>query len=248
MMRYLFMVCGIVFTVSYIHATTNQELFLAANKQYQDRNYTQACEQYALITHKTSAVWYNMGLCYYQLGKYAEALWALRSARRIVAQAALMDQIDRAVEQTSKAVGPTDSLSFGARLVRWVERLIVGTSVLQWQLFILILVYMLMLLVVYRQRVRWCRIICAMGAALVLGSLLVLVIKQSVIIASTAIVTVQELPVCSGPYRDCHVQGMVRYGDEVKLLTTHKNWCKVTYGSIIGWVPQESILVLTQEM
>ena len=248
MMRYVLVIGVVLSATLHMHATTNQELFLRANKQYQSGYYDQALCQFTLITHKTSAVLYNMGLCSYQLGNYAHALWAFKQALRMATSRALMDATEHNLEHTYNALGKTVPTTFGAQIVRSVQRLTVGTTILQWQLILLMLMYILVALFVWRQRPRWRTAVLVAGAICCVGVFMVFAVKRTAASVSAAIVVTKELPVCSGPYQDCHAQGTISYADEVTVLKTHKNWCKVRYGTIMGWVPQESILLLTQEM
>ena len=52
----------------------NEELFLQAQKQYEQKNFDKARELFASIPNKGEAVWYNLGNCAYKMQDFQAAL------------------------------------------------------------------------------------------------------------------------------------------------------------------------------
>lgn len=59
---------------SMLSGKTAQELFLLANKEYNNKNYEEALNLYSTIQNKNAAVWYNMGNSAYKKKDYLNAL------------------------------------------------------------------------------------------------------------------------------------------------------------------------------
>jgi hypothetical protein len=57
-----------------LNAQPYEEKFLQANQHYEQGLYANALTIYAFLDPKGQVIWYNMGHCFYQLGRYPEAI------------------------------------------------------------------------------------------------------------------------------------------------------------------------------
>lgn len=231
-----------VFSGICLSASTNQELFLRANSFYKLGQYQQALDAYQSISNKTSVVWYDIGLCFYRLGKLGHALWSFKHASRRATQKDF-DTIVAATDHIEKQLGRPSDNSIKRVIYRYMQRATVGTSLLQWQLLLLFFVYALsgILMLVSRRKVLIFMLTAVLLCAVVISSSVCMFkwIEKS---SNMAIVAVQRVEIFSGPYQDCHTQGTLDYAQEVVILEGYNDWCKIKSGTIIGWVAKKSIM------
>jgi len=226
------------FFVGTLCAITNQELFLRANKEFHDGNYAHALKDYEAVTHKASAVLYNMGICFYKSGQLSQALACFKHAQRIATRAtiqAIMENSDRVARRMQVYQAPSSI----ARIDGCIRSQTAGTSLLQWQVIFLFLLY-LGAFIVWRskKRVR-CLVLGCCVMACAVSVIPILRVKWIDTHVYTGIVINKSMAVYSGPYNHCHEQGTLVAGQEVAILQIRDGWYKIRYGTILGWVPQE---------
>ncbi len=226
----------------YLSATTNQELFLRANSLYKVGQYQQALDSYQSISNKTSVVWYDIGLCFYRLGKLGHALWSFKHASRRATQKDI-DTIIAATDQIENQLGRSSDNSIKRMMYRSMQRATAGMSLLQWQLILLFFVYALcgFLMFVSRHNL-WTVMLVGVCLCSVVISSSVCIFKWIEKSTNMAIVAVERVEIFSGPYQDCHTQGTLDYAQEVVILEGYNDWCKIKSGTIIGWVAKKSIM------
>jgi tetratricopeptide (TPR) repeat protein len=221
-------------------AITNQELFLRANKQFAEGNYELALNDYEAVTHQASAVVYNMGICRYKLGNFAQSLACFKRAARTATRSTI-DAIMENSDRVARHMQVYQESSVAQSMMRSIHAIVAGTSLLQWQIMLLLVLYIGMLCV-WRCKKRALRIFLGGFVLLYVMSLIpIIMIKWADAYINTAIVLPQSMIVYSGPYQDCHQQGTLASGREVVLLQKQKGWYKIQDHTIIGWVPQESL-------
>ncbi len=237
-MKYALLLC---LSFSAIGAVTNQELFLRGNKAYADGNYEQALKDYQAITCKAGATVYNMGLCYYKLGDFAHALASFKQAARIAHQSTLVNASMEYSDRIERTMQIYQEPTFGQRWVRSLQIRVAGTSLLQWQLMLLVLLYS-GLFCIWRCKKKKVRILLGFFVIWCVISLIpVIIIKSGDEYRHTGITIPQTMTVYSGPYQHCHQRGTINACHEVAILQKQKGWYKIQYEGVIGWVPQESL-------
>ena len=135
MKKQLLFICMIVHTLSVI-AGTMQETFLKGNAAYLAGKMDEALKLYQSMEPKGPAVAYNMGNCYFRIGKYPEAIVQWRRAQK---DASWRDfaVLDSYIAQSYDALGIVRDQSFMTRMQTWLARPLALFSIFVLQLLFL---------------------------------------------------------------------------------------------------------------
>jgi len=219
----------------------NKETFLRANNLYHAGEYEQALASYESMSAKGSAVWLNIGNCWYYLNKYAQALVAYKRALRdansiqcatsLAYQKKVLQQIDRYVEP-----------SMSQKMYAYILCKTAGISLFIMQLLFLLAWFILWWLIMHIKRRLHYFILILLCAVLVLISGVVVYGKYKMHMQRIAIVAQEEVSVLSGPDIRYHIRGSFAYGQEVEIEEQKNEWCKVRYYTRVGWVPVDALL------
>lgn len=230
------------FTISNL-CGTNQEHFLKANIEYRAQKYQDALDLYQRITHKTDIVWYNMGLCFFKLGKYGYAVWAFRSALRNASSTRNFDRALNGIAQTYQKLTRVKPNSLFNTFTTMIRRRTVATNLLWWQIALIIGCYLLIGMGWYGLR-KYGMVVCFLITIVFMVLASIVCIVKWVDYGSRQAVITEQVDVLSGPYPHAHKQESLGQAEEIVIKGIYNGWYKIKSGTIIGWVPQNTIQVV----
>lgn len=226
---------GVVNSVGF----NNQETFLQANNEYQEKNYEKALTLYSKIKDKGAATWYNMGNCHYQLGHEADALICWKRAQQGASYALKKDSaynIDFVLHAERDQYVRTGfaKIKYGMNEI-WHY----GTS-LGVQLLFLLVWAMFWIAIHLSKRGKKYKVASFVLAALIapLGCNVLFRYVQSMQIHA---IVHTSAPLYAGPNEKYHVVGSVQVKDQLAVCAKIDNWYKVAHGKQTGWVNSAAV-------
>ncbi len=224
---------------SFICAQNEGELFLQANQLYAQNDYVKAHDMYEKINNKGHAVWYNMGVCNYQLKNWANARLCWERARNGASQRGLRD-IQRNQQLLDQQLN-SDEQSGSFKVVNTLSIFIESSSLLFLQLLLLILLYCFFFLS-RRRMVGFFYVFC-LGIAVCTASLFVIK-KYSVLNKIPAVVMQSKVSMYAGPDVRYHVIDNLVLARVVYVKQQLDDWYKVSSGEKTGWVLADMLTVV----
>jgi tetratricopeptide (TPR) repeat protein len=240
MKNQLFLMGTLLFYTGWLVAGNMQEAFLQANIAYNAGKVQAALKLYKSIEPKGSAVFYNMGNCYFKLGSYPKAIVYWRRAQKN-ASSRDISTLEQYIIRAYQAQNATYKQSWGARFHMSIIRC--GSMC---SLFILQIIFL-----------------CCLWALFILGPTLIKQSRYIVLIllsASTVavacvgvfnyrfqeypygIVTKNVISVYAGPGRDYARLMEARALDEVRIYQKRDGWLKVRIDQCgYGWVEKTDL-------
>jgi hypothetical protein len=227
----VFLIC--VCSVFILRAGTDEEFFLRGNNYYVQEDYENALHAYNMISHKGSAVFYNMGNCFFHHGEYAQALVSWLRAED-GASSRDLHCIARNKEIVLKKLGKQSEKS------PWYA---LNVSVLFLQLLFLVCLWVFMVMlrkkqIGLRKLAQGCLCFCIAVCAVMLGEQYVRHSKHS------AVVVTKEAKLLTGPDKSFHVVAPLGYAERVKIKEARERWYKIQYAGMIGWVEADDIQIV----
>jgi tetratricopeptide (TPR) repeat protein len=230
------------FAVLGIFAGEGQELFLRANKYYVEKDYDNALKTYDMIAQKGSAVFYNMGNCYYNKHEYAYALvcW---SRAEVGANNDEYKLIQHNKERAFAALGKQKKQQWWWHIVEFLQSSLPDISLFVLQFFFLLcwsffIIAMRKKQTGYKKIMRgvlsFCIVICAV-------SLGMHYIQDAI---HSAIVVKKDAQLFAGPDKSFHILSPIAYADHAAVKETRTGWHKIKYADMIGWVESDVIQVI----
>lgn len=226
----------------YVSAGTIQEKFLQANAAYQEGRVRQALALYDSIEPKGTAVYYNMGNCYFRLGDYPSAVLFWMRAQKNASWrdfSTLENEIDYAYTLLSI---PREN-SFVSRIALFVMRVSSLCSFLVLQMLFLMCWITLCwyLPSLYTRKRYWLLCVWFIG---VVCLVLVMYAKHFSRIPY-AIVTKNSISVYAGPGHDYAPLTEAKMMDLVRIVEQRDKWYKVYVRRCgYGWVDGTEISVI----
>ena len=217
------------------------EKVLLAHKLYGENQYESALELYNKVENKGSGTWYNMGNCHYKMDDPLNALICWKKAEQYATWKefkAIHHNIDQAYEKLG-IIGITKKESF----LRHARRYLSTFSLFGWQIIFLIL-WTLMLFTGASciQKKRYYSM--TMLALFVILSATSVFTKYTLINKPSGIVTKENLIVYAGPNDEFHDIGTVIQADHLTICQEEKEWLKIKYNDIQGWVSRNDVAVI----
>ena len=221
-----------------IFAGDDQEFFLRAHTYYAEKNYDAALKMYDMITHKGSAVLYNMGNCFFYKDDYPHALvyWSRAEAG---ASSSEYNLIQHNKELVFKRLGMQRNigwLKYGIEYVR--HQPYVSLFILQ----ILFLIFWWLLLLAMRKKqnglqktVRAFLCVCVMIFGFIIS------VEYSNYGVQSAIIAKKEGKLLAGPDNSFPVLSSLMYADCAAIKEVRDGWYKVQYADKIGWIEADGI-------
>ncbi len=240
MIKKIFIVC--CFFAPAVAAPTMQELFLRANYLYEQGQFQQALDTYTSLSHKGSATWYNMGLCWNRLGNDARALACWRHAQ-VGASFKELRMIDYAITSLQRKRGfdqPSGVFSsVGHAVYLWMRSL----PPMPVQLLFILGLCLLFFCQKWWYYGKHGKSVLVGAACLVLIGMGNFYIeyqdqqgRRGVVIATSC--------VYSGPDIQFHKQGTFVQATEVAIQKAEGNWYKVAQNGVTGWISADAIVVV----
>lgn len=216
-----------------------RERFLQAHELYQQGQYQEALARYQEFTDKSSAVWYNMGNCAYQLGDYMHALLYFKRAER-EATPHEYPHIVHNISMTHQQLG-LPSVSNNVSFFDAVRVQVRTVPLLLMQLLLLVLWFAALGALWLLSHNRFKKII--IGLLIVAWSILALVCwrKYHDEQAEYALVMNDKSTLFVAPNAAYHAVGELPKGVAVKVDEKRKGWYKVQANSKKGWMRQEDV-------
>jgi len=227
-----------IFVHSFSFARNKEEAFLQANRCYQEKKYDNALDLYDSIEKKGTATWYNMGNCAYKLNKHVDAFVFWRRARR-GANKKELDDIRTNIAVVHEFLGKTEEPSW---FEKFVENLFDRFSLFAFQFLFLFSWLFLFASIWFFRSKKIIFLVLFLPLNLVLGVMLFM--KNKTIVYPCAVVKKPATTLLAGPDKDYHVLGKLSVTDEVSVLETRKEWCKVKAGSLAGWTLADKLEVV----
>ncbi len=225
-----------------VAAPTMQELFLRANYLYEQGQFQQALDTYTSLSHKGSATWYNMGLCWYRLGNDAHALACWRHAQ-VDASFKELRMIDYALNAMQQKQGfdlPAGLFfSAGRFLYLWIKSL----PPMPVQLLFILGLCLLFFCQKWWYYGKHGKSVLVGATCLVLIGIGHFYIQYQDQPGSQGVVIAQSC-VYSGPDIQFHKQGTFDQATEVVIQKAAGNWYKVAQNGVIGWISADAIVVV----
>ncbi len=228
-------VCILYIWSSYAVELSDQEKFIQANHLYNQKQYEYAIEMYESITSKGSAVWFNIGNCYYQL---QEPLNALVSWQRARSGASYHETND--IISNSKKAYEMLNMSYEASARYYFDLLPPSW----WQIGILIWLAVLMILfcTYYRRMTSYYKQI-ALCMSIVLGMFGSYYLTYWVSHPYGYIMH-HDVWLRSGPGDQYEQQSSCAYAALFDVQLIKKEWYKIICNDKIGWVNAKDVQVI----
>lgn len=237
---YMKILYAIIFMLPHSLYTTNQELFLQGNKEYELYNYQKALDIYTTIENKGEGVWYNMGLCSYNMDEYAQALVYWHKAEHLSRSKEFLDTIAKNKKRVSEKLHVYTPHSYYQSLVHAIFYYTLWCALIWWQLLFVILWCIGILSARFLwQRRKWVLMIflwaMIMGVGIIIGVHYITdKRRQAIVIKPATTVTI-------GPDNNFASKGTLSLGQLVDVQQKQDDWIKIIYDSKKGWVHAEAL-------
>ncbi len=221
----------ILFFVNFLRAKNCEELFWNAKNQYAQGDIQGALASYEKIEPKGWGVWYNIGVCWYELHEPLQALVAWHKAYQEGGWR------DKNLKERREVVEKELGLKNYSSRMQQLQMALATSSPLFFQLMLLIL-WWLTLFFYRKWGTCWWTLASLTGVISsfsLLGGMMVLKQRKIAIIA-------HPQAVYAGMHNEFTSLGELVPGDEVRLLVTQNNWAKVQHSAMTGWVPAQSLI------
>lgn len=217
-----------------------QELFLQANKAYEQGDFAGALRSYQSIKKKGPILWYNIGNCYYHQHDLARAIASWQRALKN-ASASLAHDVEHncavAYQKLAKEYHPG----------RWDNSFLKYHLPLLMIQFLFLFCWLFLCILIWRWRKSWhiyVIMILLCITVLYTGIMLWYCYERQTTIYG--IVIDKTAPVYIGPHTQYHVIENATAGDPVQLIERRSSWYKVTKGGVVGWMPSSAIEIIEQ--
>ncbi len=225
-----------------------REDFSAANRAYEEGKYPEALARYLEI-NKQADDWqvpYNIGNCYYKMGRYLSAKVYYLKARKL---RPLEPAITRNIAMTNRYFRDDARLPEPDFLTRAVQTLESKISMDALSILLLLAVLLLNLLIfLLLTRGRNKKIAYALGFVLLVAAGLAAChfSRASTMDRSrTAVVWAADAQLRSGPGEDNTVLFKVNPGLEVRIIDRSRDWVQVTASErIAGWIEKKKLVLI----
>ncbi|MEX0849713.1 MAG: SH3 domain-containing protein [Candidatus Dependentiae bacterium] len=213
-------------------------LFKKADNSYQQLEYADSLQTYKKIKHKDAAVWYNMGNAAYHMQDYLKAtLYWLRAQK--YGDATVFALGRQNMHYLHAKMGLSEP-TLSDQVYDWFLLLTKKVSPLVWQLLFLGLWYLLFWLWIgcsNREKKR-----LYMGLVIMLLGFVV----WPIVIAyhankQQALVMQDDVAVYNGPNKSFYTVGTLKKGALVSVDASAKQWYKIDYDKMVGWVERASV-------
>ncbi len=225
---------------SIIFAGSQEEIFLRANKLYKEQNYKQALELYQSMNAKGTAVWENIGSCFYALGEYTHALIAFKRAEKSVLSAHCL-AIHKKIDVVQDALDQSVKQNWWNYFYNYIRCVTSGISLLFIQLLFLLVWFSFCLSVYYRAlNKKYIFLSLIFGSSVIIIGL-IMIIQYKKHFTLIGIVVPQTITLFTGPDDNFHQLGTLNTAQEVVIQDERPNWYKINYNQLTGWVHADAI-------
>lgn len=242
-----FFIIALFFIGQITHSNSNEELFLQGNDYFLKGNFNNARNCYEQILEKSSAVWHNMGNCFFNEKNNIKAIICWKRAERD----ANFNQLGKLFESENKAFEQLHCSSDSV-VIQKIKQLFMSVSIIQLQLMLLIFLLLFLYLWYYcfvQSRKSFYLLSCKKKymIALLLGIaiiIFILSIKEKYLHRKEAIVIQEKVSVYIGPEITFSQKATLSLGCIVQILEEKQNMFKIIYPQGSGWVSSDNIEIL----
>lgn len=242
MNRYFFVLyCSIYTVIFFLGAGSNEELFLQANKQYQQQAFHDALASYTMLSPKTAAVWENMGNSAFYLADFPHAVLYWQRAERDVGFQRYYELEKRIYEAFQKLDVVDDAV--------WYEKITTLIVVSMrcfplwvWQLLCILSWILLLFAVSLCRRPK-----TYVGALLVSITLLLFVLSLLSYWHNTkqfAIVTGSQAALHTGTDPKLPLVSALKRGQRIRIIDTASDWYRASAQGKAGWVYKDMVEIV----
>ncbi len=227
----------ILFTLNFLSAADQSNLFERANKFYREHKYEQAMSDYQNIKQKDGAVWYNMGNTVYRQGDYLYAyIYWLRAQKN--GDAHIFKGAMHNLERLAVVQGK-DALSLIDRISLFFLSLTKRLSLFTWQLFFFIAWCLLLWMWLHYDNRTLRRLSMGVLFGAIFFMLFPIIVGYSA--HKTYGVVLDEAKVYNGPNSSFYQLGSLAQGSLIRITQSDKRWYKIAYDDTIGWVERIAV-------
>lgn len=233
-----------VFFISQIvRPTSDQELFLQGNTHFLQGKFNQARKDYEAILDKSSAVWHNIGNCYFNEKNNVKALISWKRAE----QGAGFFQRGELFEFESKALKNL-SLSSENTIVQSVKQFVLGAPMILLQLCLLLLLVIFLFhsyqCIWQNVAYRYKRNLLGRVLFFILIILTTLFVRERIMHKKEAVVITQKALVYIGPETTFSHKAELSSGSVVQVLEEQDAMVKIRYFQGSGWIARDNIEIV----
>ena len=218
------------------YADRKQEDFLQAQNLAHNEKYQEALVLYDTILKPGFLVWYNKGVCLYQLEKYSDALIAFKKAK-LYADRSNYKMVEQAIDQIAQRGNYSLSYSWQDTVARTIYYIPIW--MIQILFFVMLIIIVWYLLVI---KITWKILI-----------LFILTSFQGVYVGLVWYVRNQSHGVIissatgySGPGKEYQPYTTFPVGSVVNVDKKEKNWYKIKSLKSSGWVEETALVVIEE--
>jgi tetratricopeptide (TPR) repeat protein len=233
---------AVLIVVMSVQAHSNEQLFLFAQKEYENHNFDKALALFAKIKPANASVWYNMGSCYFHLGNDIEALVHWQRAYHYGTGSLVHASAARIAELEAK-LGVIESPSLGAPVQQFMRANLQALSLLLLQI-LFFCAFSVFLFVASRARSFKNYFVSGGSLFLVLVLATLMSIKYTQQSARQAVVLENNTTLLVGPNCEYHTVATVNAGTQVAIVKQQDNWYKVSGETAVGWVEKKCIALV----
>lgn len=210
-------------------ANKQDEDFYQAAKLAQEGEYQKALNLYTCLETQGPVTYYNSGVMAYYLQDYSKALVFWRKAERY-ASSGLLKKIQHNTVQVQEKL----QVSADPEWYKILLSILAHCSYLLFQWVFLVAWFLMWISwlfscsVLKKMRYLICFMVLLTGAILV-GEYWNMTRRE-------AIVMVQEAKIFAGPREDFHEIGLIKQGEQVKVVGEEESWYKMLYRNSSGWM------------
>jgi tetratricopeptide (TPR) repeat protein len=253
MKRFRFFCCVVALGVSTFLFADKDESFLLANQAYKSGDFNKAYELYEKLPEKNAAIYYNLGNCAYQQGKYGYALLNWRRAERdwgffgreeLSENMKLIRKKISACEGDQKDQGPlVNIMASGKSLKNACVSAIRATPIIWLQILVLLLWIVLFGALRYLFRHKYQVIITLLFTIQVLAAGM-LALKYNYTLKEFGVIVEKTASFMSGPGKTYTQIMLLPEAKECVILKESDGYYKVKTNGSVGWVQKSAIGVI----
>lgn len=235
----IFVIGFILFVSTISFAQSSQEIFLQANKLYNEKQYDSAYHKYESLPNKGVAVWYNMGNCAYKQNNMDNAFlcWA-RAAKQANATERKMMESNCALVEKQLGVQLNPNTFFVA-----LQNVVADYSLLFLQLLFIIIFG----LCLFGGAYLYCKkqyFVCLLAFLCIFVSGSLLYVKYYTKQYATAYIQDNEVQLFTGPNNTYHTLASLALLDRVQVIEQRETWCKIKHKGLVGWAEIDKLAII----
>jgi hypothetical protein len=221
-------------SLSHCAVRNDNETFLQAQQAYEHHDLQKALDLYKSIEPKGDAVWFNMGVCAFEQGDKAYALYYWNQAKKSASP-----KTYKQVKEALTHVQDEGNLRRNA-VGNFLEFNSTYLSIGGWQLVVLFELFIFLLLWFFARRMR--RFLLIGVALIIVYSSILLWFAHKRAVDIPAIVKAEHASMYIAPNNKLASIGTLKRGTAVIILKKEDSWYKVGYLNKNGWMNADDFI------